>query len=375
MTSSRISLLDCTLDLRLPILSHTTSSQTADNIALHAAATPTLDHTHVYTGSTLFLLLTLTAPPAPSVTIPIVTQSSWTLSARRPLQFVKSVWVFIKPSVLTHSKTLSYAISATLRERVATAGNNSTVWATIDRASRLFGRSVALRAKKSLMLNSPVDTHCRVIPTADEHPLVALSVRNVSTDCTLHLYTPTLNLATSRPATGSVKGRKDPRLEALTAAYEAVWLSPLRELSPATDADAVILTLYPTDVFNFTLRLQRRQFEALPKLHPGNTFTSEHVHTEISISWFCTRDKHVPIPSHTRPDDVATPARRRYDVATHTSTFMWSPLALSCHATGTSLPNASDTPTSPTCAKPCANTVSPPRMTNGSCTPGRRTCS
>lgn len=66
MSSSRISLNDCSLSLRFPILSHTSRKQTPDKIALQAAATPSLDHTDAYTGSTILILLTLTLPPVPT---------------------------------------------------------------------------------------------------------------------------------------------------------------------------------------------------------------------------------------------------------------------------------------------------------------------
>lgn len=447
MSSSRISLHDCSLSIRLPILSHTTPKQTSEKIALHAAATPTLDHTEVYTGSTILVLLTISLPHVTSdprhhflqhagdphiylvplshaasaggsggissgsgvglgigsgsgvgggggvgtmgatTRLPVLTESSWRVPPGRPLFLVKAVWVLVRAPPERGGGALSgrHELVVELRERLGAAGKNSPVWATIDRASRLFGRTSSLRARKPLLVVSPVDLACSVVTIGGsaDRPLVRVVVRNATTDASVKVAAPHINLAASRRVSRRAAVtlvEPHPAVSVLDRLFEVVPLFDVPQLTsprrprrlasnskrgdaapfdhglPLPNFDAAAppaAELRPREVFAFALRLDRR---ATPDADaPSTTMTAANtskaaaftstmpdtptlaagdvVQTAVSIAWSCSRptDASMPdVPSLRRELSAGgvLATGKRATVAVLATTVEWRPAPL-----------------------------------------------
>lgn len=241
MSSSRISLHECILSIRLPILSHTTSKQTGDKIALHAAATPSLDHTQAYTGSTILLLLSITLPstqPSPNtlihdisdpliylvaptttneetnntnnkksemIRLPIMSESSW-IPTQNNKVIIKSIWVLIRspPEKFNLNLQGKYDIMLELRQKPSSSSNttniNSAVSATIYRASKLFGRVSDVRIRKSILIVMPLEVHSEVILLGNslDKPIVKITVSNITRDANIHITEPFFHMNSCR---------------------------------------------------------------------------------------------------------------------------------------------------------------------------------
>lgn len=361
---------DCVLDIRLPVLSHTTAAQSAEKIASHAAATPGLDHSEAYTGSSVLVLLTLTppqgitvdttnsfihyaadphvflVPPSNDATasgsvspsfsshpgatrLPLLAESVWRPAAR-PGTAVKALWVLL---VTQDDKSYSYRtgpheLVVTIRERVSPGPQkNSPVWATIDRASRLFSRASVIRASKSLLIVSPVDISCTVSPVSGslDKPILSVLVENATPDASVTLLPPVFNLSSSRRVSrrSSVTlVESHPAIEALDSVYEAVPLfstdppnsdkvppitpgRPSKGRSIALEDRVDVVRLNPHETFNFVFRLERRlegnsRKEDLRRTE-GTLRPGEAVQTGVAVSWSCTRSKDAPVPHQSKP--------------------------------------------------------------------------
>lgn len=399
MSSSRPSLHDCTLDIRLPVLSHVTAAQSAEKIASHAAATPGLDHSEAYTGSSVLVLLTVTPPEgitidtsqsfihhaadphvfliphassgvaspsaSPSLStrpgatrLPLLAESAWRPAAR-PGTAVKAIWVLLvtpDDKAFSH-RTGSHDLVVTLRERLSPGPQkNSPVWATIDRASRLFSRASALRASKSLLIVSPVDISCTVssISGSLDRPIVSVVVENATSDGTVTLLPPVFNLSSSRRVSRRASitlVESHPSVEALDSLYEAIPLfstdqpapdkiqpiastrSPKGHLVPLEDRVDVV-KLHPHETFNFTFRLERRMEGNSRKEDMRHTEgmlkSGEAVQTSVIISWSCTRSKDAAVPYQSRPKRATERmlgSDHKGTVSVHTP-VEWIPVAL-----------------------------------------------
>lgn len=399
MSSSRPSLHDCTLDIRLPILSHITAAQSAEKIASHAAATPGLDHSEAYTGSSVLILLTVTPPqgvaidtsqsfihhaadphvflvppsssglspaspsPSPSTRpgatrLPLLAESAWRPAAR-PGTAVKAIWVLlVTPEDRASShRTGPHDLFVILRERLSPGPQkNSPVWATIDRASRLFSRSSALRASKQLLIVSPVDISCTVSSVSGslDRPIVSVLVKNATSDAVVTLVPPVFNLSSSRRVSRRASVtlvESHPAVEALHSLYEAVPLfttdfpftnkvpssastrSPKSHLIPLEDRGDVV-KLHPQETFNFAFRLERRMEGSSRKedvQHMGGMLKpDEAVQTGVMLSWSCTRSKDAPVPFQSRPKRATERmlASNRHNTVSVNTPVEWVPVAL-----------------------------------------------
>lgn len=399
MSSSRLALNDWSLELRLPTLPHSTSPNTPDHAALHAAATPSLDQTEAYTGSTVLLLLTVTAPhnvqqplqtfvqniadphvfltpppsaPSPSGTqtptpqptrLPILTESTWLPLPGHPATLVKALWALLRAPPEHSYSTLSgrHDLSVTLRERLNAAGKNSPVWATLDRASRLFGKTPAVRARKPLHLVCPVDIACEAtsVCASADRPLFTVAVRNATPDAVVALAAPRVNLAASRiihgpagmtPAAAAVPG--------LERHYEAVALfdaggvadesDTTSEVPPATVTSSTsvpepgalpepALRLAPREAVHFVFRIGRR---AADRSAAGDWLRGvpslkgkEAVRTAVTVAWSARRGGEADVPDgealrrELSAGGVLAGARRG-NVAVRIAAVEWRPVAL-----------------------------------------------
>lgn len=367
MSSSKISLHDCSLSIRLPILSHTTPEQSSEKIALHAAATPTLDHSEAYTGSTILVLLTISLPhvtsepphflqhvcnphvylipDVPSVSdasptangatrLPVLTESLWRVPSGRGNALIKAVWALVRAPPERGGSPLSgkHELVVELRERLGSTAKNSPVWATIDRASRLFGRTSALRARKPLLVVSPIDLTCSAIITGSsvDRPIVRVVVRNATADASVAVAAPHINLASSRRVSRRAAVtlvEPHPAIAALDRMFEPVPLfdvptssDRLRRSSassgssdhgiplPNFDASAPPATvLRPHEVFAFALRIDRRvspdadspansMVPAVSCTTEGFLVPGDAVQTNVSVAWSCTRPTDACMP-------------------------------------------------------------------------------
>lgn len=82
------------------------------------------------------------------------------------------------------------------------------MWATIDKASRLFGKAAALVTSRQIMVNMPVQISCYHAKVADcaERSFVCVSLRNVTSDAVLSVVPPYINLNSTRIVVNSERG-------------------------------------------------------------------------------------------------------------------------------------------------------------------------
>lgn len=386
MASSRVSLHECKLELRLPILSHTTATQTAEKIALHAAATPTLDHTEAYTGSTVFLLLSVTVPPgasdqthlflqhagdplvallsAPTASrhtraaearLPVVRESKWQRVAKRANVVVKAVWVLLRAGADASMHTLvgRHDVVVTVRERVTSAAKNSPVWATIDRASRLFGKATVLRARRKVLVVMPVDvtSHVTQVAGSVDKPVVSLTVRNATADAHLSVAPPCVDFAASRRMSrrkAVTLVESHPAIDALHRFYEAVPLFPVDRCADGGvtgievgDGMKCMVQLGPREVFKFAFRIERRGDAAADKDCVVAVLSGhDMVQTGVTVMWRCARGTDVAVPNEGdaegvsthvamgRGGDVLAAGGERALLAMLVATLEWQPMTL-----------------------------------------------
>lgn len=252
-SSSRISLQDCLVELQVPApssLPHPPSAS-AEEQTLLAAEARARELTEAYVGDTLFLVVTITAPAggthsaealyqalesfgdvsvtmgpnrsaARACSLPVLRESAWIGTTHTPAGdagpthnapatlLCKGLWTLVRTPP-EHSR-LADALSVTgkqeifvaIREKSVSHGlRNSPVWATIDRASRLFGKALALSASKPILVNLPLEIACRQIRVSQsaDKAFVCITARNATGDATLSIVPPYINVNQSRVVT------------------------------------------------------------------------------------------------------------------------------------------------------------------------------
>lgn len=170
---------------------------------------------------------TKTNTPTPN-RLPILRESAWVTHQRHanqstPSLLCKGVWALVRtppeiPASNSSTTNTSYSshchpqmrmfglagrhtVEITLRERPAGASSrNSPVWATIDRASRLFGKTVSLRASRPLLLSMPLVITCRqtAVSGSADKTLISVVARNSTADATLAVVPPYVNVGASQ---------------------------------------------------------------------------------------------------------------------------------------------------------------------------------
>ena len=119
----------------------------------------------------------------------------------------KGLWVLVRspPSSSDVDRVLAVAgrhdVMVSLRERsVPVAARNSPVWATIDRAGRMFAKSVVLKATRPIMLVMPLAFSCHAVNVSGsaDRIIFSVSVRNSTADAYLSVMPPYINIGSSR---------------------------------------------------------------------------------------------------------------------------------------------------------------------------------
>ena len=174
--------------------------------------------------------LSLSVPDAKTNTptpnrLPILRESAWVTHQRHanqstPSLLCKGVWALVRtppetsasnsastnssnshPQMRIFSLAGRHTIEINLRERPAGASSrNSPVWATIDRASRLFGKTISLRASRPLLLSMPLVITCRqtAVSGSADKTLISVVARNSTADATIAVVPPYVNVGASQ---------------------------------------------------------------------------------------------------------------------------------------------------------------------------------
>lgn len=253
---SRVSLHDCTVEVSIPLpaslsaASSTTRGElpTPEEATLLAADSRPRERTEAYVGDTLFIIVTITGPvggncttdllyqaldgfgdvqvymgrdraSARSCSLPVLKESRWVGTTRSekgkneslPLPpapvLSKGVWALVRtpPEQSHQADVMSVAgkqeVIVVLREKSVSHGlRNSSVWATIDRASRLFGKTIALTAAKPLMVDLPLEISCSQVRVAkcSEKAFICITARNATGDASVSIVPPYINVNSSQ---------------------------------------------------------------------------------------------------------------------------------------------------------------------------------
>lgn len=164
-----------------------------------------------------------------SCRLPVLRESTWIGSDRStvsvpqfqaktaPKMLCKGIWALVRtpPQAFDMAKMLSMAgkqdIFVSLRERsVSHSLRNSPVWASLDRASRLFGKSIALSASKPLMVNVPLDISCHHVAAGGltGKAFVNITARNSTSDAHLLVVPPYIHVGASKVVDDPSIGRR-----------------------------------------------------------------------------------------------------------------------------------------------------------------------
>lgn len=415
MSSSRLSLQDCSVQLRIPPPPPSTENQTLENLTLQVANAAAHDLAEAYIGETIFLIIVIT-PPEGSATLtnilqaalqtigdvdatltpvtpsaspshlPVLRESQWTpstaLSGLSRHGVCKGLWVLVRtPPQTTHSSShLAVAgphnLSISLHEKPVSTLRNSPVWATIDRASRLFAKSVALNASKPLMLSMPIDIDCHqfTVSGSIDRAFVNVTARNATSDAHLSIVPPYINLVSSRilSTSGTPSETSTPALSlddhyqfvpifetptiSQPASNDAPLTSPSQPLSRETSGASCedyslfipsfnhwlrrAVPLGPRQVYNFVYQIVHRGIpnpqspnNVNTPLPPPPLHATNSVMTCIAVAWSCAlADTPVPVPTDALHREMSSGAvlatGRRGNVSVHVTAIHWRPPAL-----------------------------------------------
>lgn len=420
--SSRLSLHDCTLSVRIASTASIASSDPPETIALQALANHR-DKTEAYIGETIFLLATLTPPDAantssdslqralqsyddphvyigslphaaslekPSCRLPILRETAW-IPARHDGGHLlcRGMWALVRsPLQPSHaSRALAMAgrqnLVLSLRERDVPNLKNSSVWATIDRASRLFGKSVALYATRYVLLSMPIEISCQCVSVENslDKTLINVTARNSTGDAYLSVVPPYINVSSSRIVAQSSAENSHGRSVPLDHLYEFVLLT-----DDESDDDSTLTNLYnnrdmavskqsseqscedyglfipsfnhlirhaatlgPREVYNFVYRIIEKRAHTAPQGEgqdredksqspPWKAYklTAEQcVQTSVAVAWNCSPrdDNNLSVYSgETVTREMSAggilAAGKRSTVAVHVTSINWRPAVL-----------------------------------------------
>eukprot|EP00178_Gracilaria_changii_P001450 TRINITY_DN11_c0_g1_i12.p1 TRINITY_DN11_c0_g1~~TRINITY_DN11_c0_g1_i12.p1 ORF type:complete len:433 (-),score=113.82 TRINITY_DN11_c0_g1_i12:329-1627(-) len=372
MSSSRVSLHDCSVSIRVPT-PPSAPPDTPEQIALQALS-GTRDQTEAYIGETIFVLLTLSHKEASascdalqraiancdepyvymgslphtgsdekaSCRLPVMRHTRWLRATHHGCAVMcKGMWLLVRspPQTAQPSRALPMAgrhkLVLCMREMSVPNMRNSSVWATIDRASRLFGKSVALYATRPILLSMPIDIRCECVTVSHsvEHALVNVSVRNSTGDAYLSVAPPYINVSSSRVVARHADVNSHGRSVALHARYEFVLLSGDDDsdddsgVSSATaehdaalskqasshcscdDDDALFVpslnhattrhaaTLAPREVYNFVFRALPNSSQPPWRADAATLRTHECIQTSVAVAWSCApQQQHASAP-------------------------------------------------------------------------------
>lgn len=133
------------------------------------------------------------------------------------------------------------------------------MWATIDKASRLFGKAAALVTSRQIMVNMPVQISCYHSNVAGcaERSFVCVSMRNVTSDAILSVVPPYINLNFTKVVAdlerGGDSGEKvEGEVMSLDERYELVPMFTGAELTDDEDSEGEL-------GLDNTMRALRRQ--------------------------------------------------------------------------------------------------------------------
>lgn len=133
------------------------------------------------------------------------------------------------------------------------------MWATIDKASRLFGKATVLVASRQIMVNMPVQISCYNSKVAHcaEKSFVCVSARNVTSDAVLSVVPPYINLNFTKVVFDPEQkeertGKIEEEVASLDERYEFIPVSTGEE---STDDEESSIDLGPEN----SLRTLRRQ--------------------------------------------------------------------------------------------------------------------
>ena len=346
-TTTRVTLQDCKAELRLP--APITTKHTTPEAYTHETALSSHYLTECYIGSTVFLLLTLTPPTAPknllsatkslsdlnvllinpptreTIRLPIVRESSWACCAN---QLVKGIWVLLRsPPAADDSRPLATAgkqnIVVSVRENTASP-RNSSVWATIDRAGRLFAKSVALKAMHAVILAMPIQISCHAVCVGGsaDRTFISVTVKNATSDAYLSVVPPHINLASSRIVKELERDQVGKPVQ-LEGDYEFVPMFGSQS-SEGEDKDAhdgavkhqesgescedyglfipsfnhllrCAVKLGPREVYNFAYRVVQNtpsrdaEGEARERLSEVRLQQGECVESNVAVAWSCSK--------------------------------------------------------------------------------------
>lgn len=178
-------------------------------------------------------------PPTHSRSLPVLRESEWVAvddpsaiavpnaaspepAARAAL--CKGLWILVRtpPEVSGLTDVLSIAgkqsLSVVLRERTAP----SDAWVSrasvaISRASRMYGKPLALTASKSLMIHLPLDITCQQVVAGGSaaKSFVCIAARNSTDDATLSVVPPFIHISASKIVRDRRRGKQMSSLDDL----------------------------------------------------------------------------------------------------------------------------------------------------------------
>lgn len=413
--STRLSLQDCSISLRIPTPSPFISPiENPENQTLSTIRTAS-QLTEAFIGETVFLTVSIN-PPETSNTpeavlraletcgdvhvslspseesprskkrlqnetcrLPVLKESRWFVAARDSDGVhvaYKGIWALIRtpPENSGGSRVPSISgkhdLVVSVRERgVMASAKNSPVWATIDRASRLFAKNMVLRASKPLLLSMPIEIigeEQMVCGSADK-ALVSVSVRNCTSDANVSVVPPYINVGSSRVV--GADGAEGRAIQ-LDEMYDFVSITEtdIDDLGAAEDEDEGLLertrsgascedyglfipsftqlarraaTLGPREVYNFVFAVVQRgsghgEGEGGTNVKRGEGLrlaVGEDVQTCVAVAWKCGKGDEIGVMGeesfHREMSAGGVLATgKRGNVAVHVTSVRWRPIGL-----------------------------------------------
>lgn len=417
--SSRLSLHDCKVQIRIPLLSAEEKKDAPDLQTLHAVSKNKRDLSEAYIGSSIFVVVTV-SPPNPShasstlihalealgdlqvflaesgvatskrkdqsaVRLPILRESAW---CPGPGLIAKGLWALVRspPSSTDADRVLAAAgrhdVMITLRERsVPVAARNSPVWATIDRAGRLFAKSVVMRAIRPIMLAMPIQISCHTLNVSGsaDRIIVSVSARNATAEAYLSVMPPYINVGSSRLVNENDREGVDGIPVQLDGQYDILPLSNIggnsdddfdrkvedttklsREESDGRDDYGLLIpsfnslmrdavSLGPREIYNFAYTVSKKavsdatedlseetNVDAAQMSDSWRVPSGKCLRTNVAIAWSCSLskdgedniDESSPNLSREMSAGGVLATGRRGNVAVHIAYVDWKPPGL-----------------------------------------------